>query len=161
MDRWRKFNLASACHGPTRGSWELVTKLTNADNKSANEAVSILKLNLVRLEDENQLKQKLQHLKQQKELALLLIEEQISLSMKNIANLKWNSWRDMSMCLLCSLWRNSSVWRLVSVYWQRSIKICMKLWAGIFASSRLKKFTLWVWVSLGGTSVTRIALQLV
>jgi len=47
-----------------------------------------LKLNLVRLKDENQLKQKLQHLKQQKELALLLIEEQISLSMKNIANLK-------------------------------------------------------------------------
>ena len=70
---------------------QMVTKLTNAYNESANEAVNILKLNLVRLKDENQVKQKLQHLKQRKELALLLIEEQISLSVKNIANLKWNS----------------------------------------------------------------------
>ena len=66
----------------------LVTKLTNAYDDSANKAVNILKLNLVRLKDENQVKQKLQHLKQRKELALLLIEEQISLSMKNIAKLK-------------------------------------------------------------------------
>lgn len=64
---------------------QLVTKLTNAYNKSANEAVNILKLNLVRLKDEKQVKQKLQHLKQRKELALLLIEEQINLSVKNIA----------------------------------------------------------------------------
>ena len=64
---------------------QLVTKLTNAYNKSANEAVNILKLNLVRLRDEKQVKQKLQHLKQRKELALLLIEEQINLSVKNIA----------------------------------------------------------------------------
>ena len=54
-------------------SKQLVTKLTNAYNKSANEAVNILKLNLVRLKDEKQVKQKLQHLKQRKELALLLI----------------------------------------------------------------------------------------
>ena len=66
-------------------SKQLVTKLTNAYNKSANEAVNILKLNLVRLKDEKQVKQKLQHLKQRKELALLLIEEQINLSVKNIA----------------------------------------------------------------------------
>ena len=72
-------------------SKQMVTKLTNAYNESANEAVNILKLNLVRLKDENQVKQKLQHLKQRKELALLLIEEQISLSVKKIANLKWNS----------------------------------------------------------------------
>lgn len=64
---------------------QLVTKLTNAYNKSANEAVNVLKLNLVRLKDEKQVKQKLQHLKQRKELALLLIEEQINLSVKNIA----------------------------------------------------------------------------
>ena len=69
-------------------SKQLVTKLTNAYSESANEAVNILKLNLVRLKDENQVKQKLQHLKQRKKLALLLIEEQISLSVKNIANLK-------------------------------------------------------------------------
>ena len=66
-------------------SKQLVTKLTNAYNKSANEAVNILKLNLVRLKDEKQVKQKLQHLKQRKALALLLIEEQINLSVKNIA----------------------------------------------------------------------------
>lgn len=63
-------------------SKQLVTKLTNAYNKSANEAVNILKLNLVRLKDEKQVKQKLQHLKQRKALALLLIEEQINLSVK-------------------------------------------------------------------------------
>ena len=64
---------------------QLVAKLTNAYNKSANEAVNILKLNLVRLKDEKQVKQKLQHFKQRKQLALLLIEEQINLSVKNIA----------------------------------------------------------------------------
>lgn len=64
---------------------QLVTKLNNAYNKSANEAVNILKLNLVCLKDKKQVKQKLQHLKQRKELALLLIEEQINLSVKNIA----------------------------------------------------------------------------
>ena len=48
---------------------QLVTKLTNAYNKSANEAVNILKLNLVRLRDEKQVKQKLQHLKQRKKIS--------------------------------------------------------------------------------------------
>ena len=57
---------------------QLVTKLANAYNESANKAVNIMNLNLIRIKDENQVKQKLQYLKQRKELALLLLKEQIS-----------------------------------------------------------------------------------
>ena len=44
-------------------------------------------MNSVRQKDERQVKKKLQHLEKRKELALLLIEEQINISMTNLVNL--------------------------------------------------------------------------
>ena len=87
-----------------------------------------MKLNLARLKDENQEKQ-LQHLKQQKELGLLLIEEQISLPVKNIANLSETHEQicpEHTSSLLAVKALLVMTFRLISVYWQRCIrKICM------------------------------------
>ena len=68
-------------------SKQLITELTSSYNESARQAVNLLQMNSVRQKDERQVKKKLQHLEKRKELALLLIEEQINISMTNLVNL--------------------------------------------------------------------------